>query len=260
MMTYFGLIGYPLSHSFSEGYFTEKFAHAGISDQFRYETYPLAQITDLPALIASKPGLLGLNVTIPYKETVMAYLDELSPAAAEIGAVNTILFQEGKRIGYNTDVMGFKDSLDTFLLGNGGPAENALILGTGGAAKAIAWVLGKEGVNFHYVSRRPLAGQLSYQAVTEEIVAGIDLIVNTTPLGMSPNIETCPDIPYHCLGKGHRLYDLVYNPAETLFLKYGREKGAATLNGLAMLHGQAEAAWSIWTQHEDISRKNEGIR
>lgn len=260
MMTYFGLIGYPLSHSFSESYFTEKFAQEGIADRFRYETYPLAQLTELPALMASKPGLLGLNVTIPYKEAVMAYLDELSPAAAEIGAVNTILFNDGKSIGYNTDVIGFQDSLDTFLMANGGPASKALILGTGGAAKGIAWVLQNKGVHFDQVSRNPLAGQLSYQDLNEEICSGVDLIVNTTPLGMSPNIETCPDIPYHCLGKGHRLYDLVYNPAETLFLKQGRAQGAATLNGLAMLHGQAEAAWSIWTNHEDIARKDEGIR
>lgn len=260
MMTYFGLIGYPLSHSFSEGYFTEKFAREGIADQFCYETHPLAEITELPALIASKPGLLGLNVTIPYKEAVMAYLDELSPAAAEIGAVNTILFKDGKSIGYNTDVIGFKDSLDRFLLAHGGPSKNALILGTGGAAKAIAWVLQQKGVDFHYVSRNPEAGQFSYQEVNKELCAGIDLIVNTTPLGMAPNIETCPDIPYHCLGKGHRLYDLVYNPAETLFLKQGRLQGAATLSGLAMLHGQAEAAWSIWRNKEDISRKDEGIR
>jgi len=260
MMTYFGLIGYPLTHSFSEGYFTEKFAREGISDQFRYETYPLAQLSELPALIASKPGLLGLNVTIPYKEAVIAYLDELSPAAAEIGAVNTILFKEGKSIGYNTDVIGFENSLATFLRANGGPSANALILGTGGAAKAIAWVLGKNKVNFHYVSRNPSAGQISYEDVNEELCAGIDLIVNTTPLGMAPNIETCPDIPYHCLGKGHRLYDLVYNPAETLFLKHGRLQGAANLNGLAMLHGQAEAAWSIWRNKEDISKKDEGIR
>lgn len=260
MMTYFGLIGYPLSHSFSEGYFTEKFAQNGISDQFCYETYPLPKITDLPALIASKPGLLGLNVTIPYKEAVMTYLDELSPAAADIGAVNTILFEDGKLIGYNTDVMGFGESLDDFLMANGGPSSNALILGTGGAAKAIAWVLKQKGVNFRYVSRSPLPGQWSYQDLNKEILAGVDLIVNTTPLGMSPNIETCPDIPYTCLGKGHRLYDLVYNPTEPLFLKRGRERGAATLNGLAMLHGQAEAAWSIWRNKEDISKKDEGIR
>ncbi|MGH1434684.1 MAG: shikimate dehydrogenase family protein [Lewinella sp.] len=260
MMTYFGLIGYPLSHSFSEGYFTEKFAQIGVSDQFCYETYPLPQIADLPALIASKPGLLGLNVTIPYKEAVMTYLDELSPAAADIGAVNTILFEDGKLIGYNTDVMGFEESLDDFLMENGGPSANALILGTGGAAKAIAWVLKKKGINFHYVSRNPIAGQWSYQDLNEEIIAGVDLIVNTTPLGMSPNIETCPDIPYHCLGKGHRLYDLVYNPTEPLFLKRGRERGAATLNGLAMLHGQAEAAWSIWRNKEDISKKDEETR
>lgn len=259
-MTYLGLIGYPLSHSFSEGYFTEKFAREGISDRFCYETHPLAQITELPALIARKPGLLGLNVTIPYKEAVLPYLDELDPAAAEIGAVNTIHFKDGRSIGYNTDVVGFQNSLDDFLMANGGPSGQALILGTGGAAKAVAWVLGNRDVDFHYVSRNPLADQLSYEQVNETFIADIDLIVNTTPLGMAPKIETCPDIPYHCLGKGHRLYDLVYNPAETLFLKQGRLQGAATLNGLAMLHGQAEAAWSIWTNKEDISKRNEGIR
>lgn len=260
MMTYLGLIGYPLSHSFSEGYFTEKFAREGISDRYCYETHPLTQITELPALIASKPGLLGLNVTIPYKEAVLAYVDDLDPAAAEIGAVNTIHFKDGKSVGYNTDVLGFEKSLDDFLMINGGPSARALILGTGGAAKAVAWVLRQRGVAFHYVSRAPLADQLAYTELDEVVLRGVDLIVNTTPLGMAPKMETCPDIPYHCLGKEHRLYDLVYNPAETLFLKHGRLQGAATLNGLAMLHGQAEAAWSIWTKHEDISSKNEGIR
>lgn len=246
MMTHFGLIGYPLSHSFSEGYFTAKFEHLGIADRYCYKTYPLPLITDFPDLLAAQPAFRGINVTIPYKEAVIPYLDELSPAARDIGAVNTILIEEGKLIGYNTDVIGFRDSLNDFLAKNGGPAKAALILGTGGAAKAIAWVLAQQGVSYQYVSRRSAVGQLTYTDLDQAILENIDLIVNTTPLGMSPNINTSPNIPYLYLGPTHRLYDLVYNPAETEFLRKGRERNAATINGLGMLHGQAEGAWSIW--------------
>lgn len=247
-MQRFGLIGYPLSHSFSEGYFTEKFARLGIADRYVYETYPLAKITDFPALLQSKPDLRGLNVTIPYKEAVIPYLDALDPAAAEIGAVNTILVENGKLTGYNTDVIGFGESLQEFLAENGGPSQSALILGTGGAAKAVAWALAQAGVFYQYVSRRSAAGTLTYEAINKTIIQATDLIVNTTPLGMLPNVVTCPKLPYEHLSEQHRLYDLVYNPAETLFLRKGRERGAAVCNGLAMLHGQAEAAWKIWQQ------------
>lgn len=246
-MIRFGLIGYPLSHSFSEGYFGAKFDREQTADQFRYDTFPLENIDKFPQLLADYPNLRGINVTIPYKEQVITFLDELSPAAKAIGAVNTILNENGHLKGFNTDVIGFSNSLETFLLQNGGPAKAALILGTGGAAKAVAWVLEQMGVKYHYVSRKEKPDYLNYQNLSEESMNEIDLIVNTTPLGMSPNIATCPNIPYHCLSEKHRLYDLVYNPEKPLFLAKGEAAGAAICNGLAMLHGQADASWDIWT-------------
>ncbi|MEL7222612.1 MAG: shikimate dehydrogenase [Bacteroidota bacterium] len=246
-MIRFGLIGYPLSHSFSEGYFSAKFEREQTTDQFRYDTFPLESINKFPQLLLDYPALRGINVTIPYKEQVIPFLDELSPAAKAIGAVNTILNEKGRLKGFNTDVIGFKDSLDTFLQQNGGAAKAALILGTGGAAKAIAWVLAQSGVQYHYVSRKKSPNYLNYEKLDANLMAQIDLIVNTTPLGMFPNVETCPNIPYHCLSDQHRLYDLVYNPEKPLFLAKGEAAGAAICNGLAMLHGQADAAWDIWT-------------
>ena len=243
----FGLIGYPLSHSFSKGYFGEKFAKLGLAETHRYDNYPLASIAEFPALLAQQPELRGLNVTIPYKQQVIPFLDELSAGAQAVGAVNTILFTEGRRIGYNTDVIGFQDSLSAFVAENGGPIQSAWVLGTGGAAKAVVWVLEQLGAQVKLISRSSRDGVLSYDELTEDHVAEVDLIVNTTPLGMSPNIDTCPNIPYHCLSPQHRLYDLVYNPEETLFLRQGKQRGAATTNGYAMLLGQAEAAWEIWT-------------
>lgn len=244
----FGLIGYPLSHSFSYGYFGKKFADLGLSETHSYRNFPLANIAAFPALLNENPALRGLNVTIPYKEAVIPYLDELSPGAAAIGAVNTILFEDGRLIGYNTDVIGFRDSLEAFLARSGGPAAGALVLGTGGAAKAVAWVLEQMQIAYHYVSRRKSAGNLTYEELDEALLKRLDLIVNTTPLGMSPNVSTCPDIPYNALSSQHRLYDLVYNPEVTLFLEKGLKQGAAAENGLAMLHGQAEASWRIWTK------------
>ncbi|RME97204.1 MAG: shikimate dehydrogenase [Bacteroidetes bacterium] len=248
-MQQLGLIGYPLTHSFSADYFTRKFAREGLSTKYRYDNFPLADLAALEQLFADyRDTLLGLNVTIPYKEQVIPYLDELHPAARTIGAVNTIHCQsDGRRIGYNTDVIGFRDSLLDFLATSGGPARAALILGTGGAAKAVAWVLAQLQIPYQYVSRKPQPGQLSYAQLDKTILEEHDLIVNTTPLGMAPKLASCPDIPYHYMNKMHRLYDLVYNPAETLFLQRGAAQGAAICNGLAMLHGQAEAAWRIWT-------------
>lgn len=243
----FGLIGYPLSHSFSKGYFGKKFADLGLVETHRYDNYPLPSIEKFPQLLKEQPGLRGLNVTIPYKQQVIPFLDELSPGAEAVGAVNTILFEQGRRIGYNTDVIGFQESLQGFLNEHGGPSQAALVLGTGGAAKAVVWVLAQLSIEANLVSRRGGEGLLTYEDLTEEVMSSIDLIVNTTPLGMSPNIDTCPNIPYHCLSPQHRLYDLVYNPEETLFLSKGKQRGAATINGYAMLLGQAEAAWDIWT-------------
>lgn len=243
-MRNFGLIGYPLGHSFSRKYFTEKFEKEGIDAQ--YELYQLAKIEDFDDLI-KKNDFSGLNVTIPYKETVMKYLDEVDETAAEIGAVNTILFKNGgnKTIlkGYNTDVIGFTNSIFPHLK----PFhKKALILGTGGAAKAVVYGLNKLGIETTYVSRSPKEGQLSYQNLNENILSDYLIIVNASPVGTFPNVDNCPDIPYNLLTSKHLLYDLVYNPAETLFLKKGKAKGAAIQNGSEMLTGQAIAAWKIW--------------
>jgi shikimate dehydrogenase len=246
----YGLIGYPLSHSFSKKYFSEKFAREGIED-CSYELFPLEDISGLPELIAAHPDLRGLNVTIPHKETVLPYLDELSPGARAVGAVNTIRIDEGKLTGHNTDVFGFGQSLERFLaqeeIGTElWPALRALVLGTGGAAKAVAFVLSEMGIPFKTVSRDNAKGNLTYDDLDRKIMEDHRLIINTTPLGMTPNIDFFPNISYHYLDNRHLLFDLVYNPEETLFLKKGRERGTATKNGLEMLILQAEEAWRIW--------------
>ncbi|MEM9922081.1 MAG: shikimate dehydrogenase [Bacteroidota bacterium] len=248
-MPLYALIGYPLSHSFSKKYFTEKFERLNIRDS-RYELHPLDAIEAFPVLVASLPELKGMNVTLPYKEAVMAYLDEIDPAAAEVGAVNTILFQKNKTKGYNTDVYGFEQSLLNFFgkVGKGKP-EKALVFGTGGAAKAVWYVLNKLNIEYKTVSRTPGKGDLTYQDLKlgREYMDAYRLLINTTPLGMSPKIESCPDIPYEHLNDTHFLYDLVYNPEKTLFLKMGQNAGSAICNGLEMLYLQAEKAWEIWT-------------
>ena len=242
-----GLIGYPLSHSFSKKYFSDKFEKEGITD-FHYELYPLEQITDLPQLLDA-PAIKGINVTIPYKQAVLPYLDELDEAAAAVGAVNTILKKDGKVKGYNTDIYGFEISL----LGQLSTATipiteiQALILGTGGAAKAVRYVLEKLGIFHQFVSRRKQKDYLTYDSLTPTKFKQYQLVINTTPLGMSPNYESCPDLPYEATTDQHFFYDLVYNPAETLFLKKGAQQGASIKNGHEMLILQAEKAWSIWT-------------
>lgn len=243
----FGLIGYPLSHSFSKRYFNEKFAREGIAGAF-YELFPLEQITAFPALLEAHPNLIGLNVTIPYKQAVIPYLDRLDEGAAQVGAVNTIVRRGGELVGYNTDVIGFEQSLCRWLQANGVKLGGlqALVLGTGGAARAVAYVLGRLGVSFQLVSRKKGEGQLAYSKIDEAVAKAHRLIVNTTPLGMSPNTEGCPALPYGAMGAGHFLYDLVYNPEETRFMENGRLQGAKAMNGLEMLYGQAEAAWAIW--------------
>lgn len=242
----FGLIGYPLSHSFSKKYFGEKFANLHIEDAF-YELFPIPSIEALPDLLNAHGNLVGLNVTIPYKEQVMAYLDELDPAAAAIGAVNTIKIEKGKRKGFNTDVYGFAFALEKTMREHHLTFERALILGTGGAAKAVAWQLDKMGIMPALVSRRKSAAQYTYDDLDAKIVTNHPLIVNTTPLGMSPQVDSCPNLPYEALTNGHLAYDLVYNPAETLFIKKAKAVGAVTLNGQLMLEQQAEKAWQIWT-------------
>ncbi len=245
----FTLIGYPLSHSFSENYFTQKFEREQIKNH-EYSLSPLERIEDFPQLITSMPNLVGLNVTIPYKEQVIPYLDSISEEAEAIGAVNTIKIENGKLKGFNTDVYGFEKSLIQFLQkGNKKQTvENALVLGTGGAAKAVIYILKKLGIDPILVSRRQNSGDLTYSDLDTPIFEECQLIVNTTPLGMLPNVNSCPDLPYHRLNKNYFLYDLVYNPEKTVFLKRGESQKAAIMNGLEMLHLQAEKAWEIWSK------------
>lgn len=240
----FGLIGYPLSHSFSKKYFTEKFEREAIA-QCRYELFPIAAIDELPALLAAHPNLQGLNVTIPYKEQVLTYLHQLDPRAAAIGACNCIRIRQGQLQGFNTDAIGFEQSLREKLL----PHDTAaLVLGTGGAAKAVCYVLKQLGISFKQVSRQASAGQLTYTQVTPALLQSCSLVINTTPLGMHPKTDEAPDLPYQALTADHYLYDLVYNPAHTTFLQKGAEAGARIKNGLDMLVIQAEESWEIWNR------------
>ncbi len=241
----YGLIGQQLSYSFSRKHFTEKFEQLGLP--LVYELFELPEIDVVQKLWAANPQLVGLNVTIPYKQLVMPYLDEISPAAQAIGAVNVIHLTSGKKIGYNTDVIGFEHSLMDLL--SGAKPHRALILGTGGAAKAVFYVLEKIGVeDILFVSRSPKqAHEISYTdlAATQHL-GDHPLIVNSTPLGTYPDVETAPDLRYDQIGAQHYVFDLVYNPAETTFLKRAAANGASIQNGLPMLLGQAEAAWDIW--------------
>lgn len=241
----FGLIGFPLSHSFSKRYFSEKFAKESIGDAF-YELFPIETIEQLPGLLAQWPNLKGLNVTIPYKQAVLPYLHVLDESAAEVGAVNVIKISGNQLIGYNSDTYGFLGSLQAFLQENQKNPAHALVLGTGGAAKAVFYALKKLGIDYAIASRNAAPGQYSYVDLHKMDLAQYPLIINTTPLGMSPHTETFPDLPYEQLGPAHLLYDLVYNPEMTTFMQKGLERGAAVANGLAMLHGQAEKAWEIW--------------
>lgn len=240
------MIGYPLSHSFSKKYFTEKFEKEHIGDA-RYECYPIESITHLPQLLANEPELVGLNVTIPYKEQVMNQLDELDPKAERIGAVNTIRIQNGKLKGFNTDYDGFKNSLVKWVGANPLP-EKALILGTGGASKAVKAALEDLGIAFRFVSRKATPGILTYQDLNTppQHLNTSTLLINTTPLGMSPHTESLPDLPYEQLTSGHYLYDLVYNPLITPFMQKGIDAKCWVKNGLEMLFGQAEKAWEVW--------------
>jgi len=240
----FGLIGYPLTHSFSKKYFDEKFEKEKIINS-EFMLYPIATIHQLPQLINENPKLIGLSVTLPYKQSVIPFLDEMDETAKKIDAVNCIKIKNGKTKGYNTDAFGFRQSIKPFLESQ---HQRALILGTGGASKAVAFVLKEIGIDCFFVSRNKNEknNTFSYDEINETIVNAFKLIVNTTPLGMYPNINDAPDIPYQFVSSSHLLYDLVYNPTETEFLKRGKQKGASIVNGLSMLHQQAEEAWRIW--------------
>lgn len=243
-MIRYGLIGKPLSHSFSQRYFTERFQREGRADH-RYDLFELDAVEELPALIRDTPGLNGLNVTIPYKRSVMPLLDETDRTASAVGAVNTIRIRNGRTSGHNTDVEGFRSVLTPLLEGR---KPRALVLGSGGASRAVAIVLRELGIRFRVVSRDPHQGDLTYEHVEPIVVDVCTLIINTTPLGMHPDVTGMPLLPYEAIGPRHLLFDLVYNPAETRFLAEGAKRGARTCNGLAMLHAQAEASWRIWSE------------
>ena len=242
-----GLIGFPLTHSFSAKYFAEKFKNEEIKG-FSYENFEISKIDDFPNILKNNPDILGLNVTIPYKEQIIPYLDELDEEAQEIGAVNTIKViktEAGIKLkGYNTDIYGFRETLKPLLKMH---HYKALILGTGGAAKAVEYVLNKIGLDVLYISRNPESeNERGYEDLNDVAVKNFPVIINSTPLGMYPKVDVCPSLPYEHLTEYNLLYDLIYNPSETLFMKKGAEKGAITQNGLGMLKLQAEKAWEIW--------------
>ncbi|MBD1263021.1 shikimate dehydrogenase [Maribacter polysiphoniae] len=238
----YGLVGKNISYSFSESYFEEKFKKLGL-EGYSYRNFDLSQIEEFTPLIQENKHIKGLNVTIPYKEAVIPYLDRLNKKAKKIGAVNTIKFTKKGLKGYNTDIYGFKKSIKPFLTKN---HTKALILGTGGASKAVAFVFGELGIKFKFVSRRPKKNQLLYTDLNEKIMKEYTVLVNCTPLGTFPNIEEKPNIPYQWITDAHLLFDLIYNPEKSAFLREGENQGAAICNGLRMLELQAEKAWKIW--------------
>lgn len=244
-MRTFGLLGRSLAHSFSQTYFSQKFDRLGLTD-CRYELFELAEASELPQLLARHPDLAGLNVTIPYKEKIWPYLTRVAPSAALVGAVNVIEFlADGSLVGHNTDYLGFRESLRKFYPASA-PNRRALVLGTGGAAKAVAVALRELDIPHWLVSRDALGTGLTYAELTPQLLAAHSLIVNTTPLGTYPATTECPPLPYAALTPAHYLFDLIYNPSETLFLQRGQVVGAHVQNGFEMLELQAEDAWAIW--------------
>lgn len=240
----FSLIGYPLSHSFSPAYFREKFRKMGLVC-YRYEIHPIEELESLRDWVASEPELRGFNVTIPHKEAILPLLDEVSPQALRIGAVNTVKVEQGRLLGFNTDYDGFRESLLGWLP-EGEDPQAALVLGSGGASRAVRAVLQDLNVSYLLVSRSRKKGDLTYAQVDPELLRTHPLVIQATPLGMWPQTDRCPQLPYDALGPQNRLYDLVYNPPLTLFLKKGRQQGAQVKNGEEMLILQADRAWEIW--------------
>lgn len=242
-MDKYGIIGYPLGHSFSRKFFAEKFANEGIDAE--YINFEIPHIGMLPDILRQNPELCGLNVTLPYKTAVIPYLDSMSEEVQEIGAVNVIRVRDGKLRGYNSDIIGFTESLRPLLKPH---HQKALILGTGGASRAIRVGLSHLGIDWTYVSRTPKDGMLAYSALTPDVMDAYTVIVNCSPVGMFPHTGEYPDIPYGCLTDRHLLYDLVYNPKETKFMQNGARYGATVKNGLEMLHLQAVASWHFWNE------------
>lgn len=243
-MRLFGLLGYPLTHSFSQKYFTEKFTTLGLHDA-AYENFSIPDIQELTNILQSKKELEGFNITIPYKKTVIDFLDELTDPVKKMGACNCVKIVDGKLKGFNTDTVGFQQSLQPFLKPY---HKKALILGTGGASAAVEYVFQALNIPYQFVSRNATASTLGYSDLTKEIMDTHHLIINTTPLGMYPNVDASPDIPYQLLTPKHHLFDLVYNPSETKFLFFGKQQGASTQNGHEMLILQAEESWRIWNE------------
>ena len=245
MKTY-GIIGFPLTHSFSKQYFTEKIGREGIADA-AFHSFPLATIDELPALLDSNPTLIGLAVTIPHKEKVLKFITQLSEEVKQIGAANCIKIRGAELSAYNTDIIGFERSFSKHLKAN---HKKALVLGTGGSSKAVQYVLQKMKIGFLVVSRNKSEAEnvIQYHQITESLIQQYSVIINTTPLGMYPDENTCPDLPYSLLTSENYLYDLVYAPAKTLFLQKGEVQGAVIENGFDMLIIQAEENWRIWNE------------
>lgn len=240
----FGLIGRNISYSFSKEYFTERFRKDHALD-YSYENFDIREIEQFPEILRNNPDLAGLNVTIPYKETVIPFLDKLSSKAAKIGAVNVIRFKDGKLKGYNSDYYGFRKSLEPLLQPH---HKKALILGTGGASKAVAFALEELDILYTFVSREAAGNTIGYDRINATTFDNYHIIINCTPLGTSPNTKELPDLPYQYFTEKHIAFDLIYNPTETQFLKKAKKKGATTKNGLEMLMLQAEKAWKIWNK------------
>lgn len=249
-MRKYGLIGFPLGHSFSKEYFAEKFAREKITD-CHYENYPIDSIEKLSLIISENPELYGLNVTIPYKTAVLEFADSMDPAVAEIGAANVLkIKREGPKVqisAFNSDITGITESLSLYITRN---VKKALIFGTGGSSMAVEYTLGKMGLETIKVSRKKTTGAIRYDEISPGIMEDTDLLVNTTPLGMYPDIYSKPSINYDLLNERHILFDLVYNPELTSFLRAGQERGCKTISGLKMLYSQAEKSWEIWNDHD----------
>jgi shikimate dehydrogenase len=243
-MKLYGLIGYPLGHSFSKQYFTEKFLREGLPDCY-FEAFPISSIDQFPGLLQQNKELMGLGVTIPYKEQVLRFVTELSDEVKYIGAANCIKVAAEKTIAYNTDIIGFRDSFCKLLQPK---HKKALILGTGGASKAVQYVLKKSHFDYTVVTRTEnnRAGYIPYKMIDKQVMKEHLVVINCTPLGTWPNTDTCPDIPYHLVTLNHYFYDLVYKPEKTLFLQQAEQKGAIIKNGFEMLIIQSEANWNIW--------------
>ncbi len=240
-----GLVGYPVSHSFSQFFFEEKFKNEGIED-YSYQLFPLPDLNELPQLLKNNPDIIGFNVTIPHKQAIYKIVKSGDETVKKLKAVNTVKISEGQLWGYNTDVFGFEKSLDNFLQKNTATVFSALILGSGGAAQAVKYVLAKKAIKYKIVSRQKRGTYVRYDDLCADDFRDALLIVNTTPLGMFPKTEDAPDIPYHLLSPRHLMFDLIYNPEKTVFLRRGEEMGCPIQNGWDMLRFQAEKSWEIW--------------